>query len=59
MPLKEGSGKEAVSHNIRAELKSGKSKAQAIAIALAVARRAKAKRKKAGRKGHRPAPKED
>lgn len=48
MPLKKGASQEAVSTNIRAELRSGRSKAQAIAIALAVARRAKAKRKKKG-----------
>ncbi len=43
MPLKEGSSKEAVGYNIKAEEASGKGRAQAIAIALAKKRKAMGK----------------
>ena len=41
MPLKQGSSKEAISQNIRAEIKAGKPKDQAAAIAYSVARKRK------------------
>jgi len=50
MPLVEGHSREAVSENIRRELKSGKSHKQSIAIALNVARKARRKKRKARRK---------
>ena len=45
MPLKKSKSKEAVSHNIKAEMKAGKPQKQAIAIALDVQRRARGKSK--------------
>ena len=45
MPLIKGYSKKSIAKNIRAELKSGKSRSQSVAIALSVARKAK-KRKK-------------
>ena len=47
MPLKKGKSKKAVSDNIRAEMKSGKSHEQAVAIAMRKAGRPK----KRGTKG--------
>jgi len=44
MPLKQGSGKTAVSQNIRTEIAAGKPQKQAVAIALSVARRNAAKK---------------
>jgi len=44
MPLKQASGKKAVSANIRTEIAAGKPRDQAIAIALSVTRRNAAKR---------------
>ncbi len=44
MPLKSGSGKKAVSANIKTELAAGKPRDQAIAIALSVARKNAAKK---------------
>jgi hypothetical protein len=41
MPLKKSTSKEAVSENIRTEIKAGKPQKQAVAIALDVQRRAK------------------
>jgi hypothetical protein len=49
MPLKKGKSKEAVSSNIKTEMKHGKPQKQAVAIALNTARKAGAhipKRKK-------------
>lgn len=40
MPLKKGSSREAISENIKTEMKAGKPQRQAVAIALDVARRA-------------------
>lgn len=45
MPLVKGSGRKAISTNIRTELAAGKPKRQAIAIALNVARKNKGKKK--------------
>lgn len=45
MPLKKSSSKKAVSDNIKAEKKAGKSQKQAVAIALNVQREAKKKGK--------------
>jgi len=45
MPLKKSKSKEAVSHNIKTEMKAGKPQKQAIAIALDVQRRARGKSK--------------
>jgi hypothetical protein len=39
VPLKKSDSKQAISHNIRAEIKAGKPQRQAVAIALDVARR--------------------
>ena len=41
MPLVKGSGRKAVSTNIKREIAAGKPQRQAVAIALSVARRAK------------------
>jgi hypothetical protein len=38
MPLKQGTGRAAVSQNIRTEMQAGKPQKQAVAIALNVAR---------------------
>lgn len=43
MPLKKGSSKEAVSSNIKTEMKAGKPRKQAIAIAMSKAGKKKAK----------------
>lgn len=40
MPLMKGKSKEAVKHNIKTEMKSGKPQKQAVAIALNTARKA-------------------
>lgn len=51
MPLKKSGSKQAISQNIRTEIKAGKPQPQAVAIALDVARRAGAKiPKKEGKK---------
>lgn len=39
MPLKKGKSKKAFEHNVRAEIKAGKSKKQALAIAYSVKRK--------------------
>ena len=41
MPLKKGASKEAVSENIKTEMKAGMPQKQAVAIAMSQARRAK------------------
>jgi hypothetical protein len=51
MPLKRGYSSKAIGHNVKAELRAGKSKRQAIAIALNVARKAA---KAAGKPGKAP-----
>jgi hypothetical protein len=43
MPLVQGSSREAVSTNIRTEIKAGRPQKQAVAIALNTARRGKPK----------------
>lgn len=43
MPLKRGTSKDTVSHNIKTEVKHGKPKKQAVAIALNQARKSGAK----------------
>ena len=48
MPLVKGSGRKAISTNIRRENRAGKPQKQAVAIALETARRSK--RKKKGRR---------
>jgi hypothetical protein len=44
MPLKKGSSKAAIAHNIRKEMHAGKPHKQAIAIAMNVARKSKRKK---------------
>ena len=46
MPLKEGSGREVVSDNIRTEIRSGRPRKQAVAIALNKARKSKRGKRK-------------
>ena len=46
MPLKKGSSKETIAHNIKVEKAAGKPKNQAIAIALSKARKSKGKKNK-------------
>jgi hypothetical protein len=43
MPLKKGSSKAAIAHNIRKEMKAGKPHKQAIAIAMHASRKMKKK----------------
>lgn len=44
--LKKGYSQKSISHNIKTEMKAGKSHAQAVAIAMATAKEAKKKAKK-------------
>jgi hypothetical protein len=46
MPLKKGKSKQAVSQNIKTEIKAGKPQKQAVAIALAKAGKSKKKKAK-------------
>lgn len=46
MPLRPGSSKEAISQNVKAEIKAGKPQKQAVAIAESVAGRSKKKKAK-------------
>lgn len=41
MPLKKGTSKKAFEHNVRAEVRAGKSPKQALAIAYSMRRRSK------------------
>ena len=50
MPLKKSGSRQAISQNIRTEIKAGKPQPQAVAIALDVARRSGAKIPKKGGK---------
>ncbi len=50
MPLSKGKSREAVSKNIKTEIKQGKSQKQAVAIALNEARKSGAKIPKKSRK---------
>jgi hypothetical protein len=50
MPLKKSGSKQAISQNIRTEIKADKPQKQAVAIALDVARRSGAKVPKKGTK---------
>lgn len=49
MPLKPGKGKEAFSHNVKAEMNAGKPQDQALAIAYSVKRKAKKKMAEGGK----------
>ena len=49
MPLKKGSGKKAISSNIKTEMKAGRPQNQAIAIAMSEARKAKSSKKGKGK----------
>lgn len=40
MPLKHGTSKKTLAHNLKAELRAGKSKKQALAIAYSIKRKA-------------------
>ena len=57
MPLKKGKSREAISQNIKTEMKSGKKQKQAIAIALNVAGLSKKRKKK--KKKHKSTVKEN
>jgi len=46
MPLQKGKSKQAISNNIRTEMREGKPQKQAIAIAMSVAGKSKKKVKK-------------
>jgi hypothetical protein len=46
MPLRKGSSRSIISHNIAQELRSGKKKNQAVAIAYSVAGKSRKKKKK-------------
>ena len=41
MPLKKGKSKKTFEHNVRQEIKAGKSKKQALAIAYSIKRKSK------------------
>lgn len=45
MPLKRGSSKATIAHNIRTEIKAGRPQKQAVAIAYATARKSSTRKK--------------
>jgi ABC-type uncharacterized transport system permease subunit len=51
MPLKKGYSRKSIGHNVKAEVKAGRSRKQAVAIAMSVARTAA---KKAGKPSKAP-----